>query len=385
MRRVGWTARARRWLGRAWLGLPLACLLASLNMAGPAGAAPPGAAPPASAPTGADAEPIAVLELDVAGATAEEGAAVTERLREALFGTGRFTLVNRAQLGQILDEQALQQSGCTSAECAVRVGRLLGVRRIVTGRLTRIPPRAWQVSAQEVDVETAETLEMKTQYLEGDLGALLQDGVPRLARALAGESEEAAAEGETGGEGSAHGGPPLQPAAKPVRPAAVVPPVPAEGAVRLAVLPAYVDGTLAGEASERLPQFVARFGTVNEETRRFHITHSFYPLAGASRLGTRAGLEERVWQGAGPRVRPDVAYVQRLGRELGVDAAVLYRIRAERTVGSVQVYVVDMATGRSVLEEGRGAAGSLADVLRDRTRRAVRVYLERYGEASARR
>jgi len=36
--------------------------------------------------------------------------------------------------------------------------RLLGARRVVTGRLTRIPPRAWQVSAQWVEVETAELL-----------------------------------------------------------------------------------------------------------------------------------------------------------------------------------------------------------------------------------
>jgi len=339
----------------------------------------PAAKPAAAIPGGP--ELIAVLDLDVLGASAEEGAAVTERLRETLFDTGRFTLVNRGQIKQILDEQALQQTGCTGTECAVRVGRILGVRRIVTGRITKIPPRAWQASVQVVDVETAETLEDKTLYLEGSLAALLSDGVPRLARALAGEDEDLTPPPDSSGLAEPVAAAP-QPRPVPRRPPAATPP---DGALRVAILPAYVDGALADEVNRRLPNFMAKLGELGETSRRFVITHSFYPAAGAAGIKTRGELEERAWQGMGQRARPDLAYIQRLGRSLGVDVALLYRIRAGARQGGVRVYVVDVASGNAVVEEARSPAERLATVLQERTRRAVRVYLVRYEDHAGKR
>ncbi len=327
------------------------------------------AATPPSAPPLEQAERIAVLELERVGASAEEGAAVTERLRETLLATGRFSLVPRAQLQPALGGVAPQD--CASTECAVKVAHALGVHRIVTGRIARLPPRAWQASVQLLDVDSAEALEVKTLYLEGDLAALLADGVPRLARALAGEAEDAPTL-----EGSATAQPPGA-APAPRRQAAP------DGAVRVAILPAYLDGEQADEAARRLPALIARLGLAGEAPRRIVVSHSFYPVSGAAAISARAGLVERTWQGAGPRVRPDVAFVQRLGRDLGVDAALLYRVRAERGLGAVQVIVVDVQSGRSVLEEARAPAARLPDVLRDRTRRAVRIYLERFGDRSA--
>ena len=45
-----------------------------------------------------------------------------------LFSTGRFTMVERKNIGKILKEQAFQHTGCTSTECAVEVGRILIAR-----------------------------------------------------------------------------------------------------------------------------------------------------------------------------------------------------------------------------------------------------------------
>jgi hypothetical protein len=132
-------------------------------------------------------ELIAVLDLDVAGTTPAQASAVTDRLREELLRTGVYTLVDRSQLSQILEEQALQQTGCTSQECAVQVGRILGIRKIVAGKVTRLSDSLWQLSTLMVDVETAETLRAETVIHEGDFVGLLRSGAAEMAQRLSGK------------------------------------------------------------------------------------------------------------------------------------------------------------------------------------------------------
>jgi hypothetical protein len=138
-------------------------------------------------------ELIAVLDLRPVGASDVEASAVTDRLREELLRTGRFTLVDRSQMDAVLGEQALQQAGCTEQECAVQVGQLLGVRKIVAGKLTRISPELWQLSAIMVDVETAETVRAESIQHRGDFFGLLTAQVPPLAVKLTGNGGPVAA------------------------------------------------------------------------------------------------------------------------------------------------------------------------------------------------
>jgi hypothetical protein len=130
-------------------------------------------------------ELIAVLDLSPQGARPEEAVALTEQLRAELLKTGQFTLVDRSQMDSILEEQAFQQAGCTSQECAVQVGRILGIRKIVSGRVTKISDQLWQVSVLLLDVESAETLRAETAVHEGGLAPLLRAEIPKLAAQLA--------------------------------------------------------------------------------------------------------------------------------------------------------------------------------------------------------
>jgi hypothetical protein len=127
---------------------------------------------------------IAVLDFDAAGASAEQVLALTNQLRADLLKTGRFVVVDRSQINQILDEQAFQQSGCTSEECAVQVGRILGIEKIISGTVTKVSADLWQVSAILVEVETAETLRAETLNHQGSFPDLLIAGMPRLAERL---------------------------------------------------------------------------------------------------------------------------------------------------------------------------------------------------------
>lgn len=149
---------------------------------------------PADGDAGGDERPLAaVLELETVEAGEAEGTALSDRLREALLKTGRFKLVDRSQLERILAEQELQQTTCTGTDCAVEVGRLLGADEMITGKVVKLGRNTWQVSAQRIDVASAETLKADSILHEGRLVDLLREGMPALASKLAGAEGEAPA------------------------------------------------------------------------------------------------------------------------------------------------------------------------------------------------
>ena len=182
-------------MSHASLSLRVLCLLLSVAVAVPLtihaqSAAVPPAAGSKSAASGAklpaENEPdlVAVMDLDAVGATKAEASAITDRLREQLLKSGRFTLVDRTQMSAVLDEQALQQTGCTSQECAVQVGKVLGVRKLITGKVTKISDKQWLVNVTMTDVETSQTLRAEALPYEGTYFSLLTDGIVQLATRL---------------------------------------------------------------------------------------------------------------------------------------------------------------------------------------------------------
>ena len=200
-----------------------ALLLASLWVAGAVQAQQPASA----------RELIAVLNLDAVGASEIEASAVSDRLREELLRVGKFSLVERQRLDAVLQEQSLQQVSCAGQQCAVEAGRLLGVKKIVTGRATKLGENSWQVSAQLVDVQTAETLRAESVIHEGRFVDLLQQGVPSLAAKLAGDGKAPA----LAGGGAVSPGPVQQP--PPAEPGSALEsaPPPASPALRFWISP----------------------------------------------------------------------------------------------------------------------------------------------------
>ena len=135
-------------------------------------------------PQPGDKELIAVMDLGMLEGSKAQGAALTNQLRTEVLKTGKVTLVDRSQMDAVLNEQALQQAGCTSQECAVDVGKILGIRKIVTGSVTKISDNLWQVSVQLIDVETSETVKAETFNHRGSFEDLLFNGMANVAKLL---------------------------------------------------------------------------------------------------------------------------------------------------------------------------------------------------------
>jgi curli biogenesis system outer membrane secretion channel CsgG len=65
------------------------------------------------------------------------GSAAADELTTQLVKTGRFTVVERAQLGAVLAEQDLGQSGAVTAATAAKIGKILGVQFLLAGSITQ--------------------------------------------------------------------------------------------------------------------------------------------------------------------------------------------------------------------------------------------------------
>ena len=60
---------------------------------------------------------------------------ISDYFRTQLFNTNKYIMVTRESMDLILKEQNFQVSGCTSQECVVQMGQMLGVSKVFTGTL----------------------------------------------------------------------------------------------------------------------------------------------------------------------------------------------------------------------------------------------------------
>jgi len=142
-------------------------------------------APVVSAQEGGEDRPrIAVLDFERIGASAEESAAVADQLRNELVNLRTFTVLSRSQIKDILGEQAFQQEGITEEKEAVRAGKLLNAKYIVTGRLNRLSG-AYQLNVQMIQVQTAEIVRSEAVLHRGNVLDLLSERIPPVAARLA--------------------------------------------------------------------------------------------------------------------------------------------------------------------------------------------------------
>ena len=128
-------------------------------------------------------ETIAVIEFEGLGISQTEAKALTNRLRDELVNTGKYTVIERGKMEEILKEQAFQQIGCTSDECAVEVGKLLSVEGIIIGSISNVGS-VYSVSARIVSVESGEITKSAIYDYQGSIDDLLTIGMRYVSELL---------------------------------------------------------------------------------------------------------------------------------------------------------------------------------------------------------
>jgi TolB-like protein len=115
---------------------------------------------------------LAVLNLDnKGGVTNEECSLLSESLRENFLKTGRYRIVDRKNMDNILKEQSFQLSDCTSESCIVQVGKLLGVEKMAFGSIGKLGDQ-YLISIQTINVETGEIDKMASRRSLGSVAEL---------------------------------------------------------------------------------------------------------------------------------------------------------------------------------------------------------------------
>ncbi|MBN2278941.1 MAG: hypothetical protein JXQ65_00010 [Candidatus Marinimicrobia bacterium] len=130
--------------------------------------------------------PIAVLDFLSNGLSGQEAQALTDRFRNELFQYKNFDIMERAYMEEILDEQGFQLSGCTSDECVIEAGKLVGVEQMVGGSISRVG-ETFTIAARIISVETGKILNTASYDYTGEIDMLLKEGMKQVAAVLAHE------------------------------------------------------------------------------------------------------------------------------------------------------------------------------------------------------
>ena len=125
---------------------------------------------------------IAVMDFEAKDITSKDAVKYSELIRNDIVNSGQFVVIERSQMGQILKEQGLQQTGCTDVSCAVEIGKVLSARKILVGTIMKIEDQII-ITGRIVDVEngTAEISEKAIAANKNEIVTAVSIFVDRLA------------------------------------------------------------------------------------------------------------------------------------------------------------------------------------------------------------
>lgn len=150
-----------------------------------AGVPPAGLGPGVPPPPGLNH--VAVAELDAQGVSKTDAAVIADLLRNRLVNVAGFTVVEKKNMDKVLAEQAFQQTGCTTQECAVKLGKLLNVQGMIVGSFGKLLNRYF-INVRLVNVETGAAV--YADEAKGDTVDQLESAIDGLAARMGGKPRE---------------------------------------------------------------------------------------------------------------------------------------------------------------------------------------------------
>ena len=134
---------------------------------------------------------VAVLDFDGIGITEDEARALSGRFGTEFMGVskGTYKIVERNQMGQILEEQGFQNTGIVSSDDAVKMGEALGADFIVSGSISKVGT-LFSINARLLNVQSAEVVKSISHDHMGDIVDLMTKGIKESASKLMDLKEE---------------------------------------------------------------------------------------------------------------------------------------------------------------------------------------------------
>jgi curli biogenesis system outer membrane secretion channel CsgG len=130
-----------------------------------------------------DKTKLVVYDFDTVERLSVVALILTDALREELFMLGAFSLVNRENMMQVVQELKLQYSGMVDDKQIVELGKWLAANQAVTGRLA-VLGNSYILQAKRTDIKTMGTLGLGTLKCSSGQEEELLVNMPGLARRL---------------------------------------------------------------------------------------------------------------------------------------------------------------------------------------------------------
>ncbi len=126
---------------------------------------------------------IAILDFQGIGVSAQEAQVLTNRLGTQMVQLGTYHVIERGQMEQILQEQDFQLTGCTTIDCAVEIGQLIGAQQMLAGSFGKLGT-AYTIDMRIIDVATGRILKTTSYDIEGSINRLLSEGLAEAVRRI---------------------------------------------------------------------------------------------------------------------------------------------------------------------------------------------------------
>ena len=122
-----------------------------------------------SRPSRHEAKPtLALFSFSSEGMIDEDVALYTGFLRLELHQTKSFILVERIQINELLNEKSYDRMDCNTSDCAVEIGKLVGIKKVITGSFNVVADTCL-IAGQLINVETKEPEVSVERTFIGDL------------------------------------------------------------------------------------------------------------------------------------------------------------------------------------------------------------------------
>ena len=125
---------------------------------------------------GAEIPRMAMLPLEAEGVSENDASIATQSLTTELIRQGRFDVLEREYMAQIMEEQAMVLT-CTDVECAIEIGKVLAAENVMVGSITHSEGN-YIISVRLIDVEEGRVIASTTERSHASgtaLGELARD------------------------------------------------------------------------------------------------------------------------------------------------------------------------------------------------------------------
>ncbi len=115
---------------------------------------------------------IAVLDFKAYGISNNESAAFSDRLRSELVRTNSYIVLDKERVDNKLQDASSKLSACTDTECAIEIGKILKIEKIVSGKIRKMQTNSYMIDILYIDIESGQIERAFNRDYRGNIDGL---------------------------------------------------------------------------------------------------------------------------------------------------------------------------------------------------------------------